>query len=82
MIEILYQHYKGGFYIKLFKAKDSNDCLKERVIYLSLQKTDFPIFQLWDRENEKFEDGRFKKVSLLYILKNIIKNKRDRKSSN
>ena len=55
----LYKHFKGGLYRVVYVSRNSNYCNMEYVTYRSLQKTDFPIGQLWTRPLNEFT-GRHK----------------------
>ncbi len=75
-----YSHYKGGLYVVLHVAKDT-ETLERRVWYYSLHFWDF-----WDRPASmwydlvKMPDGstqtRFKRVSLWYALTHLKRKKK------
>ncbi len=54
---MIYKHFKGGFYLKLFTALDCNESDNRYVVYMALQnKHPFKVGQLWLREESEFND--------------------------
>ena len=53
---MIYKHFRGKFYIRLFEARDCDDCTKVYTIYMSLYKNDFNVGQCWIRKSSIFND--------------------------
>lgn len=51
---MIYKHYKGKYYLKLFTVKDC-ETLKNKVVYMALYRGIFKFGQVWVRDEEVFD---------------------------